>query len=143
MSVFVDTGVFYAHHDTNAQCHAGAVAVFDDILHGEYGQPYTSDYILDEATTLTRARTGSFKAADSIAKRIRGVDPYPPVIDLYHTGPDDVTAALDVYRRYSDHDLSFTDAMTISLCESRGLDAVCSFDSDFDGLLERVEPVSS
>ena len=140
MSVFVDTGVFYAHHDTNAERHTKAVAVFDDILHGDYGQPYTSDYVLDEAITLTRARTGSFEAAHAISKRIRGVDPYPPVIELCYTGPDDMTAALEVYRRYSDHDLSFTDAMSIALCESRDFDAVCSFDSDFDGLINRVAP---
>jgi len=56
MSLFVDTGVFYAHHDTDAERHTDAVAVFDEI------------------------------------------------------------------------------------CKSRGFDAVCSFDSDFDGLVDRIEP---
>ncbi len=140
MSVFVDTGVFYAHHDTDAARHADAVAVFDTILDGTYGQPYTSDYVLDEAVTLTRARTGSFDAAYALADRIRGVDPYPTIVECDHTGPDDVTAALTAFRRYADHDLSFTDAMTVALCQSRGFDTVCSFDADFDGLVDRVEP---
>ena len=140
MSVFVDTGVFCAHHDVDADCHEDAVRVFDEILDGRYGQPYTSDYVLDEAITLTRARTGSFEAANSLAKRVCGTGPYPAVVELCHTAPDDVTETLDIYRRYADHDLSFTDAMTIRLCESRGFDVVCSFDSDFDGLVERVDP---
>lgn len=140
MSVFIDTGVFYAHHDVEAERHEEAVVLFDRILDGEYGQPVTSDYILDEAVTLTRVRTESFTAASSLAKRICGTNPYPAVVELVYTDPSDITAALDVYHRYADHDLSFTDAMTLALCESRGFDAVCSFDSDFDGLVERIDP---
>jgi len=50
-----------------------------------------------------------------------------------------VTAALDTFRRYDDHDLSFTDAMIVAICDQRDIDAVASFDSDFDGLINRVE----
>jgi len=72
MSVFVDTGVFFAHHDTDAARHDHAVDAFDALFDGEYGQPYTNDYILDETVTLTRARTGSFEAANTVASRILG-----------------------------------------------------------------------
>ena len=140
MSVFVDTGVFFAHHDKDAARHDHAVDAFDALLDGEYGQPYTNDYILDETVTLTRARTGSFKAANIIASRILGEEPFPHVFELLHVQPDDVQASLEVFRRYDDHDLSFTDASIIVLCESRGIDAVLSFDTDFDGLIDRIEP---
>lgn len=30
--------------------------------------------------------------------------------------------------------------MTIHLCESRGIEAVLSFDTDFDGVIDRVDP---
>lgn len=40
MSVFVDTGVFYAHHDTDAERHEAAVEAFDRVLDGAYGQLY-------------------------------------------------------------------------------------------------------
>lgn len=140
MSVFVDTGVFYAHHDTDANRHENAVAAFDDLLDGSYGQPYTSDYVLDETVTLTRVRTGSFDAADTVAGRILGEDPFPDVFEMIDVGPDDVREALETFRRYDDHDLSFTDATILRLCDSRGIDAVLSFDDDFDGLVDRVEP---
>jgi hypothetical protein len=140
MSVFVDTGVFFAHHDTDADRHADAVVAFDDLLSGEYGQPYTSDYVLDETVTLTRVRTSSFGAADTVASRILGEDPFPNVFETIHVEPDDVRASLELFRRYDDHNLSFTDASTIHLCESRDIDAVLSFDDDFDGLVARMEP---
>jgi hypothetical protein len=140
MSVLVDTGVFYAHHDTDAERHDDAVAAFDELLDGTYGQPYTSDYVFDETVTLTRVRTGSFEAADTVASRILGEDRFPDVFEVLDVEPDGFGAALETFRRYDDHDLSFTDATTVHLCESRGIDAVLSFDSDFDGLVDRVEP---
>jgi predicted nucleic acid-binding protein len=57
MSVLVDTGVFFAHHDRDAERHEAAVGAFDELLDGEYGQPYTNDYVLDETVALTRTRT--------------------------------------------------------------------------------------
>ncbi|MBC9987849.1 MULTISPECIES: type II toxin-antitoxin system VapC family toxin [Haloferax] len=140
MSVFVDTGVFFAHHDTDADRHDQAVSAFDDLFDGEFGQPYTNDYVLDETVTLTRARTDSFEAADTVAGRILGEEPFPNVFRMIHVEPDDVRASLETLRRYEDHDLSFTDATIASLCESRGIDAVLSFDTDFDGLVDRIEP---
>jgi len=140
MSVFVDTGVFFAHHDTDAARHDHAVDAFDALLDGEYGQPYTNDYVFDETVTLTRARTGSFEAANTVASRILGEEPFPRVFELLHVQPDDVHASLEAFRRYDDHDLSFTDASIVALCESHGIDAVLSFDTDFDGLIDRIEP---
>jgi predicted nucleic acid-binding protein len=140
MSVLVDTGVFFAHHDTDAERHDAAVDAFDELLDGAYGQPYTNDYVLDETVTLTRTRTGSFEAADTVAKRILGEEPFPHVFETMHVEPDDVRASLAVFRRYDDHDLSFTDATLVAQYESRGIDAVLSFDADFDGLVDRVEP---
>lgn len=140
MSIFVDTGVFFAHHDADAERHADAVVAFDDLLDGEYGQPYTSDYVLDETVTLTRVRTGSFDAADAVASRILGENPFPNVFETIHVEPDDVRASMETLRRYDDHELSFTDASSIHLCDSRGIDVMLSFDDDFDGLVERVEP---
>ena len=139
MSIFIDTGVLYAHHDVDAERHTAARELIDAVLDGTYGHPYTSDYVLDEAVTLTRARTNSVDDASAIANRIRGNDPYPSVVELVYTTPELVAAALETFRRYDDHDLSFTDATIVAICERRDIDAVASFDSDFDGLINRVE----
>jgi len=117
MSIFIDTGVFYAHHDADAERHSMATNLVDAILDGEYGHPYTSDYILDEAVTLTRTRTQSVADADAIASRICGRDPYPSIVELIYANPESVSASLDVFRQYSDHELSFTDAMTVGICD--------------------------
>lgn len=55
-----------SHHDTGAERHKGAVAVFVDIIASEYGQSYTSEYILDEAITFRLEETLSSTGLRSI-----------------------------------------------------------------------------
>jgi hypothetical protein len=71
MTVIVDTGVLCTDHDTDATRHEAASDALDAVYDGEFGQPYVSDYVYDEAVTLTLTRSDSFPAA----KRLRGVDP--------------------------------------------------------------------
>lgn len=142
MSVFVDTGVFYAHHDTDASRHETGVTALNRVLQSaEYGRVQTSDYVYDEVVTLTRRRTDSVEAALEIGRRIRG-DGYPDAVELLHASPALFEDAVEVFEAYADHDLSFTDAMTVAMVDQDDIDAVLSFDDDFDGVIERLEPAS-
>jgi predicted nucleic acid-binding protein len=140
MSVFVDTGVFYADHDRGASRHEVADEAVDVVYRGELGQPYTSDYVYDEAVTLTLKRSGQFDAARSIDERIRGAGEFVDVFSLLHVRPSVFETAIDVFEQYDDQRLSFTDATTVALVEENDVDAVLSFDDDFDGIVERIEP---
>jgi predicted nucleic acid-binding protein len=142
MTIFVDTGVFYAHHDNDAVRHDAARAMMSDILEGKYGQPYTNDYVIDETVTLTRKRTHDFDAALSIANRILGREEFPEVITVLHLSQAQFDDALAVFEKYADHDLSFTDATIVAACNRHGVDAVVSFDDDFDGLVDRIDPTN-
>ena len=72
MSIFVDTGVFYAHQHEAASRHDIATDALQEVLTGRFGTVYTSDYIHDEAVTLTQARTGQYEAAKRVSERILG-----------------------------------------------------------------------
>jgi predicted nucleic acid-binding protein len=48
--------------------------------------------------------------------------------------------AIDVFERYDDQQLSFTDATTVALTSKNEIDPLLSFDDDFDGLVERLDP---
>ncbi len=140
MTVFVDTGVVYADHDIDATRHEAASAALDAVYDGTFGAPYISDYVFDEAVTLARTRTGSHAAATRLADRLRGVDQYPDVYDLLHVSPAVFTDAIAVFERFDDQQLSFTDATSVALVERHELDQILSFDDDFDGVVERVDP---
>lgn len=142
MTVFLDTGVLYADHDGNAPRHDAASTALDAVYDGEFGQPYVSDYIYDEAVTLTLKRGGVFAPAQRIGEKIRGVDPFPNVYEFLRVSAAVFDDAVDVFERYDDQALSFTDATTVALCRRHDIDAVMSFDDDFDGVTERVDPRS-
>jgi predicted nucleic acid-binding protein len=57
MTILIDTGVVYADHDTDATRHDAASRALDAVYDGEFGHPYLTDYVFDEAITLTRKRT--------------------------------------------------------------------------------------
>lgn len=142
MSVFVDTGVFYAHHDTDASRHeTGTVALNGVLRAAEYGRVMTSDCVYDEVVTLTQRRTGSVADGIEVGRRIRG-EAYPDAIELLYSSRGLFEDAVDVYKQYADQELSFTDAMTVAMVEHHDVDAVLSFDDDFDGVVDRLAPES-
>ena len=142
MSLFVDTGVFYAHHDTDASRHTVAAEALTRALGSAgYGHVFTSEYIYDETVTLTYRRTGHMADAIEVGRRISG-DGYPDAIELLHPSRRDFRAAIQAFEQYADHGLSFTDAMTVALVTQHEIDSVLSFDDDFDGLIDRIPPES-
>lgn len=140
MTVLIDTGVFYADHDTDASRHEDASDALETVYDGEFGAAYVTDYVYDETVTLTLKRTGSFSAAKRVGRRLRGDDPYPPVYEMLRVSHAGFTDSVEVFERYDDQGLSFTDATTVALCDRRDIEAVLSFDDDFDGLVDRIDP---
>lgn len=140
MSILIDSGVFVAQQNRRDEAHDAAVRALDAVLSGRYGQAFTSDYVFDEAVTLARRRTKSHAEMMTLAHRILGMAPFPRVFEvLMVTGPV-FRDAVRVLERYTDRDLSFTDATTIALVQRRGIGRVLSFDADFDGIVPRVDP---
>ena len=140
MSLFIDTGLFYAQHDRDAARHSTAKRALRTVLSSEYGRLYTSDYVYDESVTLTRKRTGQFRYAQTVGDTIRGTGKFPDAIHLLNVSDGLFERSIEVYERYRDHALSFTDASTIALVEHRNIDFVLAFDDDFDGLVPRLDP---
>jgi hypothetical protein len=136
MSVLLDTSVLYAHHDSDAEHHKSATDALTRVLRGKHGQPYVTDYIYDETVTLTRYRMSSFEEAKTVSDRILEMD----AIRFIHILSDVFEKSIEVFEKYDDHSLSFTDATTVAVADERGIDAVMSFDNDFDGIVERLNP---
>ncbi len=134
--MLVDTGVFYAHHDRDAEGHEDAKLTLTRALQGEYGEIYTTDYVYDETVTLTRARTGSYEAARKVGDRLRETS----AIKMVNVSEEMFEASVERFHRYRDHGFSFTDAATVAVVEEMDQDQVMSFDDDFDGVVDRVDP---
>jgi len=139
MSVFVDTGLFYALQNDRAQHHDEVTRALATVGSGQFGRLYTSDYVYDEAVTLVRSHRG-LREATVVGDRVLGRGEFPAAYDLLPVTPEDFQTALEVFDTYRDHPLSFTDATTITLMDAHGIDALLSFDSDFDGVVDRLDP---
>ncbi|MDG5758274.1 PIN domain-containing protein [Natronococcus sp. A-GB1] len=142
MSVLIDTGVFVAVQNDRDHHHDAATGALAAVLAGEFGAPYTTDYVYDEAVTLARKRTGTHREARLVGDRIAGRGSFPGGIELLIVTRDRFERTVRTFERYDDHDLSFTDASLVSLIENDGIDAVLSFDDDFDGIVDRIDPRS-
>ena len=108
----------------------------------EYGRTVTSEYVYDETVTLTRRRTGDVERSLVVGRAIRGTrDDLPSdAIEIVYSSQALFEDAVEAYERYAAHELSFTDAMTVAVVQDRDIDAVLSFDDDFDGVVERLVP---
>lgn len=140
MTILIDTGVFYADHDSDASRHQPASNALEAVYDGEFGQPFLSDYIYDETVTLARKRAGSVEPAKRLGARLRGEDPYPTAFEMLRVSAAVFTDAVDIFEGYEDQSLSFTDATTIALTRRHDIDGVLSFDTDFNGLVGRIGP---
>lgn len=136
MSIIIDTGLFVAFHDKKDQNHERATQLIEGVATGDYGLPYTSDYIFDEAVTLARIRTGRQEIAESLGKMILG-EGNPKFLVMLRVNEQTFREAWRIFRK-SDKKLSFTDCTTIVLSRIYGTSSVMSFDSDFDGLIHRI-----
>jgi predicted nucleic acid-binding protein len=140
MTVLIDTGVLYADHDTDAVRHDSATSALEAVYDGTFGQPYISDYIYDEAVTLTLKRSGSHAAATTVGERLRGAGEFPQAYEMLDVSAAVFDDAVALFEQCDDQAVSFTDATTVALLERHGIDAILSFDDDFDGLVHRVDP---
>ena len=61
------------------------------------------------------------------------------LLEAYAAG---FSQAVETFERYKDQSLSFTDASTVAVTKEREIDYVLSFDNDFDGLVDRLNPRS-
>ncbi len=124
--VFVDTSAWYAVAVPADRCHPRAAALFRELLE-QRATLITSDYVLDE--TLTRLRYDTTHA-DAVAFW-RGVVDAQAKGHLRIERVDEAmwAAAIVLFERFSDTQLSVTDCSTLAISGALGLGEVFAFDS--------------
>lgn len=137
-SVLIDTGVIVAAFNERDLRHSRGKQLMDDILAGEYGMPYSSDFVLDEVVTLTLARTRSHQLASLVGRFLLPLEG-PPCITLLHVDENVVRRAWKSFLRHDEAVLSFADWTIVEQTKLCGIELVASFDSGLDGWVERLE----
>lgn len=133
MSLLLDTSALVAARNVKDRNHNAALGVMTYALQGEYGKLFVSDYIFDEALTLAYIRTGSKKFAYDIGRFAKAKP-----INFRFIEPIDFDRAWELYLRYEDKHLSFTDCTNIALMERLKIDTIFTFDMEFKGLVNSI-----
>jgi hypothetical protein len=137
VSLFVDTGIFGAFANPRDSHHRHATAILEQGVRGRWGRLVTSDYVFDEAVTLTLARTRSLEACHRIGDLILGTGREGRFFDLVFVSPRVFLRSWSRFVRLAARGLSFTDCTTLELMQTLRIRELASLDSDFDGLVLR------
>lgn len=133
MSLFLDTGVIVAARNSDDEKHEKARELMRSAIRGDQGTPFTSDFVVDEAITLTLVRTKNHDLALDVGRFILQSS---RIVMLYVSEQD----FLETWARFESlgkGSLSFTDITSLVLMARHGIDEIVSFDSGFDGLVAR------
>ncbi len=123
--LFGDTSFFFALIAKRDPAHRTAVTAYERLLRAG-GHVVTTDYVLDETLTLTKARIDS-AAALRLLDRIERSE----AIELEEVTTDRFVSSKTYFRKHSDHDYSFTDCTSFVLMHEMGLRAALTTDRHF------------
>ncbi len=133
MRLFVDTGAFIALQDASDSHHLSAAGFLK--TPPPACRFVTSNFVVDETITFLRRRAGYARAAAYADSMLQ-----TRLFDVVTVDPAIERAALDVFKRFKDKELSFTDCVSIALVRSLRMDGVFGFDSDFRSVGLRLFP---
>lgn len=125
MRLFVDTSAWLALNDKNDQYHNRAVAKISDIKKFRI-ELFTSEYVIDESITLIRYRISHQAAVtfgDSLLKS--------SIVSIIDVTQEDRLKAWEVFKRYGDKELSFTDCTSFVLMRNLKIHKAFTFDEHF------------
>jgi len=125
--VFIDTGAWYALKNKNEPNHLAVVEFFKS-LPSTGTVCYTSDYVIDEAITLTKARLNNHQVSVTLAEELFS----GKAAKIIYVAPDYLPRALEIYKKYSDQKFSFTDCTSFSIMEKLNFEEALAFDRHFN-----------
>lgn len=139
-SAFVDANLFIAFANTRDRDHARSVELCNRVRRGEFGLPYTSDYVFDEVVTTALIRTGRLTTATKAGKLILGSkeESIVALTRLLRVDESIFAAAWATFRTGRFGRLSFTDHTILAHLKGFKIEVLLSFDSGFDGLATRI-----
>ena len=125
MRLFVDTSAWLALDDENDQYHEKAVAKSSEIKRLRI-ELITSEYIIVESVTLIRYRV-SHKAAIIFGDSLLS----SRIVKILNVTNEDRLKAWEMFKKYDDKDLSFTDCTSFISMRNLRLQKAFAFDDHF------------
>ncbi len=126
--IYIDTGAFLSRHLAKDQYHQQSVA-FWNVIGKKRESCITSNFVLDETFTLL-GRRGGYKFAAQRARNIYASE----ALKIVRASRDDELKAIDLFEKYAEHSLSFTNCISFVLMQTKKIKRVFTFDHHFQFL---------
>lgn len=123
--IFIDSGAFIARFLRRDQHHAEAQAFWAEITRRE-DRCFTSNFVLDEVLTFLGRTAGNRVAVEKVQAIYRS-----PVFTVLRPEAADEVQALNLFEKFADQRVSFTDCVSFVLMRNAGLQRAFSFDWHF------------
>jgi predicted nucleic acid-binding protein len=125
LSIFIDTGVFFAYYSLRDRYHWDAVGILAHSVEGTWGQAFASDLVVGEALTLLKAKLPRLYVQRFLATVRSAMMP-----TLLHLDPPAFERALSLFTEELDRTgLSFTDASTLHSVRDQAIPTLATFDA--------------
>ncbi len=132
--IFVDTGAFIARYVARDEHHRRARAVWAD-LERKHTRCFTSNFVLDETFTLLGRRASYPFAADRARALLASA-----ALAILRPEAEDEVRAVELFSRFADQRVSFTDCVSFVLMRRHGLSRSFTFDRHFSDAGFEVVP---
>jgi uncharacterized protein len=138
VTVLLDTGVVFSFLNADDDRHDAAVDLVTRIARREFGAPLISDHVVDELFVLIRVRTGSSRLEEAARSFLPLPTPRLLGLTLVSLGTGLVAPAWEVFLRFRDQGISFTDAGLIVTMHELRIDRLATFDRRLSQLVPHV-----
>ena len=135
---FIDTGAFLARYLQRDQFHHRAREAWHELSNESSEDCFTSNFVLDETFTLLGRHTDYRFAADR-ARHILASQ----TLRILRPDADDEFLTVELFEKYADQRVSFTDCVSFVLINRYRLDRVFSFDRHFERAGFKIWPADA
>ena len=123
--IFIDSSAFYLIINKSERLHKIAKKTFNKIILDNYIL-VTSDYIIDETLTLVSRKWGKYYAIE-FWDSIKNSD----ILKVMKLSERQFYKTIDLFRKYKDHNFSFTDYSCFIIMNDLKINKVFTFDKHF------------
>jgi len=132
--IFIVTGAFLARYIERDQYHDAATDHWRT-LQNDRRPCFTSNFVFDETITLL-ARRSTYQFAAERARRLFE----SKSLSILRPDENDELAALELFQKYADQCVSFTDCVSFVLMKNQNIKCAFSFDRHFTIAGFDIEP---
>jgi predicted nucleic acid-binding protein len=123
--IFIDTGALLARYVRQDSHHRRARRAWAEIERSQ-SRCFTSSFVLDETFTLLGRRASYSFAADRARSLLHSA-----ALTVLRPDSDDEEKAVEVFAKFADQQVSFTDCISLVLMRRNRLERAFTFDRHF------------